>query len=167
MNERITVRELSQLRHIKREIEIARRRLAALRGAMATLPSSSAETEASDFEREAAALESLIKDEMRLAIKELLRLQRFINGMEDIDLRCIFYYRYIKCMSWNSISFAMGYIGEQVPRRMHNSYLAHRRSIIKGVHELSDEKYTPEPESMPLPDPVATLRRAVQRTARR
>lgn len=175
MSYSMSVRELSQLRHLKHEIATARRRLVALQGARRSLAAECAETEASDIGREIDFLQRLISDEMSRAIAELLRLQSYINGLEDSELRRIFYYRYIKCMSWHAVAFAMGYAGEQVPRRIHNAHLAKSRVSApneagKGAPRLDwaafaalcgdGEQKAADIAAPPLPDPAETLRRA-------
>ena len=128
----ITVKQLSSLRYLKREVNIERERLAYLKA--------SAEYKTSSFDAvpkakgvtvdrigiyasEMAYLKELIADNMHRCICELLRLQEFINSITDSDLRQIFYLRYIKGKSWVSIAFQLELSDEQVARRRHDRFI--------------------------------------------
>lgn len=127
----ITVQRLSQLRYLKHEIEAERERLVELRGlaefgARQTdgMPKGSRKSNrVARFAVEMSYLQQLIADNMQRAVCELLRLQQFINEIEDSELRLIFFYRYIKCLSWQNVAFRMGQYDEQLPRKKHDRYL--------------------------------------------
>jgi hypothetical protein len=131
MNSRISVRELSQLRCLKREINIERDRVIELR-TQADYGRRSIEryektNRVSDrtgvYASEIAYLTDLIAKNMTRCICELLKLQLFINDIENSEMRIIFKERYIKGRSWLSIAFLLGYHDEQLPRRKHDRYI--------------------------------------------
>ena len=127
----MTVEKLSQLRYLKHEIEVERERLLELRRLseygeqrMDGTPRANGKSDrVSRFAIELTYLEQLIAEQMQWAVCELLRLQKFINDIEDSELRLIFYYRYIKCLGWKTVAFRMGKHDEQLPRKKHDRYL--------------------------------------------
>ncbi len=127
----ISTKELSQLRCLKREIAIERDRVIELRALASygrrTVGREGKTNTTSDrtgvCASEIAYLTDLIAQNMKRCICALLRLQAFVNTIEDSELRIIFYERYIKGKSWLSIAFQLGYYDEQVPRRKHDRYI--------------------------------------------
>ena len=66
--------------------------------------------------------------------REKRRIEEFVNGIEDIELRRIFHYRYIggrEKMSWQRIAFKIGASDESTPRKKHNIFLASFRKFRK------------------------------------
>ena len=127
----MSAKDLSQLRYLKREIAIERERIVELRalaGYGRRRPGQGgAAGQVSDrtgrYASEIAYLTDLIAENMTRCICELLRVQTFINGIDDSEMRIIFKERYIKGRSWLSIAFLLGYHDEQVPRRKHDRLL--------------------------------------------
>lgn len=127
----ITVQQLSQLRYLKQEINVERERIMQLRTKsiygtrrLDGMPSAAKRADrTAQCATELAYLEQLLAEHMRRAICELLRLQRFIGEIPDSEMRLIFYYRYIKGLSWNAVAFRMGGHDEQIPRKKHDRYL--------------------------------------------
>ncbi len=130
----MNVRQLSQLRYLKLEINAERKLLNKLiravdgvgqaRGAAVQRGSTSDPT--GYLACEIAYLKALIADNMKKCICELLRLVEFINSIEDSELRVIFKERYVRCRTWTQIAFLLGGHDEQVPRRRHDRYLQSR-----------------------------------------
>lgn len=138
--ERMTVRELSQLRYLKREIELERERLAKLKNRsgvsaprLSGAPRSAANRDrVGEYACEIAYLEQLIKQNMKRAICELLRLQKFIYEIPDSETRQIFHYRYIKGKSWAAIAFILRHNDDSTARKRHNVYLTEGRVATMG-----------------------------------
>lgn len=127
----ISAKDLSQLRHLKREIGIERDRVIELRALGAygkrrmgyeghtNFVSDRTGTYASEI----AYLTDLISQNMTRCICALLNVQVFINEIDDSELRIIFRERYMKGRSWLSIAFLLGYHDEQIPRKKHDRYI--------------------------------------------
>lgn len=127
----VSVKGLSQLRYLKREIAIERDRILELRalsaygrrGTGAGGRSSNRSDRTGSYASEIAYLTDLVAQNMQRCICELLRLQHFINGIDDSEMRIIIRERYIKGRSWLSTAFLLGYHDEQLPRRKHDRFL--------------------------------------------
>ena len=124
-------RELSQLYYLNREIEEQQRRLQELE-ALATsctshitgMPKAQGVVDRlAGYVAEIADLRSLIDLNIKKCFFELNRLNRFINGIEDSQMRLILSLRYINGLSWQQIAFSIGEYDEQYPRRKHNAFL--------------------------------------------
>ena len=48
---------------------------------------------------------------------------RFIQSVEDSQMRIILTLRYVQGFSWQKIAYAIGEHDEQYPRRKHNAFL--------------------------------------------
>ena len=127
----IDTKDLSQLRYLKREISIERERIIELRSLAAyggnKIGHSAKQTRAADrtgkYASEIAYLTDLIAQNMKRCICELLRLQTFLNSIDDSEIRIIFRERYIKGRNWLSIAFLLGYHDEQIPRKKHDRFI--------------------------------------------
>ena len=60
---------------------------------------------------------------MRQSVIEYNRLNRYINGIEDAQMRMILSLRYVNGLSWQQVAFAIGESDESYPRRKHNEFL--------------------------------------------
>ncbi len=137
----ITVESLSQLRYLKREIAMERERIAELRS-MAEygttkygdgIRGGKKSDRTGLYASELAYLTELVAENMQRCICQLLRLQQFINEIENSEMRIIMYERYIKGRSWLSIAFLLGYHDEQVPRRKHDRFIkAHNLTVNRS-----------------------------------
>ena len=138
------IERLSQLRHLKREVdelsqrigELAERAMGGSARPMGMLRSGRLDDRVA---RAAASLADL-RDRMarrRLdCLEELGRLYAFIDDLPDSQLRQIFAARYIDGLSWQNVARRIGETDEQVPRRLHN------RALRKKIAEMAkfDEK---------------------------
>jgi len=124
-------RELSQLYYLNREIEEQQRRLQELE-ALATsctshitgMPKAQGVVDRlAGYVAEIADLRGLIDLSIKKCFFELNRLNRYINGIEDSQMRLILSLRYINGLSWQQIAFSIGEYDEQYPRRKHNAFL--------------------------------------------
>jgi hypothetical protein len=109
-------KELSQLYYLNREIEEQQRRLQELE-ALATsctswitgMPKNKSITDKlAEYVAEIADLKGLIDLNIRKCFYELNRLNRYINTIDDSQLRMIFSLRYINGLSWLQIALAIG-----------------------------------------------------------
>lgn len=114
----MTLKELSQLYYLTREIEADQRRLEELEQA-AGAPSSSHLTgmphapsrNDSKVERLAAEivdLQAIIAARQIQCIHERARLERWISEIPDSLTRQIFHYRFVEGMSWVQVAFVIG-----------------------------------------------------------
>lgn len=138
------IERLSQLRHLKREVDELSQRIGELEErAMggSTRPMGMLRSGRLD-DRVARAAASLADLRDRMArrrldcMEELGRLYAFIDDLPDSQLRQIFAARYIDGLSWQNVARRIGETDEQVPRRLHN------RALRKKIAEMAkfDEK---------------------------
>lgn len=112
----MTIRELSQLYHLNREIEMDRRRLQALEakalpGAqrLTGMPGGSDVSDiVGDSAAEIADLQSIIDAKLRQCLCERKRLEQYISGIDDSLLRQIFTYRFVNGLTWNQVAACIG-----------------------------------------------------------
>lgn len=127
----MTKKELSQLYWLNREIEEEKRKLAELEvtAADATakitgLPHvTGAHDKVGDLAILIAEQRDLIDLKVRQSVIEYNRLNRYIAGVEDAQMRMILSLRYVNGLSWQQVAFAIGETDEQYPRRKHNKFL--------------------------------------------
>lgn len=127
----MTKKELSKLYWLNREIEEDKRKLAELEVAAV---SSTAKitglphvTGAHDKIGNMAILIAEQRDMIELKVKQSVieynRLTRYINGIDDVQMRMILSLRYINNLSWQQVAFSIGESDESYPRRKHNEFL--------------------------------------------
>lgn len=56
-------------------------------------------------------------------MEELGEIYRFLDDVEDSQMRQILCYRYVDGMLWRQIAVKMGLSGEQIPRKRHDAFL--------------------------------------------
>ncbi|HIS84179.1 MAG TPA: sigma-70 family RNA polymerase sigma factor [Candidatus Faecivicinus avistercoris] len=138
------IERLSQLRHLKREVDELSQRIGELEeramGGSARPMGMLRSGRLDDRVARAAASLADLRDRMarrRLdCLEELGRLYAFIDDLPDSQLRQIFAARYIDGLSWQNVARRIGETDEQVPRRLHN------RALRKKIAEMAkfDEK---------------------------
>ena len=138
------IERLSQLRHLKREVDELSQRIGELEeramGGSARPMGMLRSGRLDDRVARAAASLADLRDRMarrRLdCLEELGRLYAFIDDLPDSQLRQIFAARYIDGLSWQNVARRSGETDEQVPRRLHN------RALRKKIAEMAkfDEK---------------------------
>ena len=138
------IERLSQLRHLKREVDELSQRIGELEeramGGSARPMGMLRSGRLDDRVARAAASLADLRDSMarrRLdCLEELGRLYAFIDDLPDSQLRQIFAARYIDGLSWQNVARRIGETDEQVPRRLHN------RALRKKIAEMAkfDEK---------------------------
>lgn len=133
----ITKNELGRIGMLKRELEIDRRRLYELKNssliASARMTGTHCKTGPGDptalIAERATQLEAAIALKAECCLELLLKLQNFINSIDDSEQRVVFYLKYVKCMSWTRIALELGMCDEQLARKHHNRYLK-KRGIV-------------------------------------
>lgn len=127
----MTKKELSQLYYLNREIEHLQGRIEELE----TLASSCASSitgmphapgisdKIGEYAAEITDLKNLLNLNLQKCFYELNRLNRYINSLEDSEMRQILTYRYISGLTWQQVAFNIGESDEQYPRRKHNNFL--------------------------------------------
>lgn len=117
-NERMTLKELSQLYHLKREIEYDRERLARLRARRGVasspklngLPSSagSGQSAVENLALEIADLEAIVDSKITQCVHEQSRLERYIASIPDSRTRMIMSFRFVDGFSWGKVAYKVG-----------------------------------------------------------
>lgn len=133
----MTKHELSQLYYLKKEIKELKRRISELEsaaaGCTARITGMPGDEGISDkigeYAAQIADLRALLDSSLKKAICELNKLNRYIEGIENSEIKLIFTLRYINGMSWQRIAFAIGYQDESVPRKKHNRFLKNDRNF--------------------------------------
>ena len=125
-------KELSQLYYLNREIEEQKRRLEELRceaesctSRITGLPHAPKSFDRlSKYAAEIADLRGLIEQKKKKCFYELNRLIRFIDAVEDSQMRMILSLRYINGLTWQQIAFSIGgYNSSDGIRKAHDRYL--------------------------------------------
>ena len=112
----MTIKELSQLYHLRREVEMERQRLAALEeralpGAqrLSGLPGSSrGQDKLGEMAAEIADLRAVIEQKLKRCLAEQQRLEAYIAGIEDSFVRQIFTCRFVEGLSWRQVADKVG-----------------------------------------------------------
>jgi len=133
----MTKKELSQLYYLNREIEEQQRRLVELEaGAIsynATITGMPKAHGVSDkiakYAVEISDLKALLDLNLKKCFYELNRLNRYINNVDDSEMRMILSLRYINGLTWLQIAFSIGETDESYPRRKHNKFLKNSEKL--------------------------------------
>ncbi len=112
----MTLKELSQLYYLKREIAMDRERLAeleqkALPGAqvMSGMPASpNVGDKLAKYTVEIADLRAVIEEKCRRCLAEQQRLEKYIAGIEDSFIRQIFTCRFVDGLTWQQVAQKLG-----------------------------------------------------------
>ncbi len=112
----MTLKELSQLYYLKREIAMDRERLAeleqkALPGAqvMSGMPASpNVGDKLAKYAVEIADLRAVIEEKCRRCLAEQQRLEKYIAGIEDSFIRQIFTCRFVDGLTWQQVAQKLG-----------------------------------------------------------
>jgi len=112
----MTLKELSQLYHLNREIEMDKRRLQELE--LKALPGSQKLTgmprtpgvpdPVGDCAAEIADLRGIIEAKHNQCLYERNRLERYIASIDDSLLRQIFTYRFVNGLAWEQVAACVG-----------------------------------------------------------
>ncbi len=138
----MTKKELSQLYYLKREIKEQQKRLEELEtlatACTARITGMPHGTGINDkigkYAARIADLKGLLDLNLKKCFYELNRINRFIESVQDSEMRMILTLRYIQNLSWQKISFIIGYQDESVPRKRHDRFL--RKTKMTEMSEL-------------------------------
>jgi hypothetical protein len=127
----MTKKELSQLYYLNREIEEQQRRLTELESLATNCTSritgfprgNAVNDKLARYVAEIADLRGLIDLNLKKCFYELNRLTRYINSVEDSQMRQILSLRHINGLTWLQVAFMLGEHDEQRPRRKYNAFL--------------------------------------------
>jgi len=112
----MTKKELSQLYYLNREIEEMQNRLKELEtiaisctANITGMPyASGIADKIGVYAAEIADLKSLLDINLKKCFYELNRLNRYINSIDDSEMRLILSLRYINGLSWQQVAFCIG-----------------------------------------------------------
>lgn len=112
----MTLKELSQLYYLNREIEMDKRRLQelevkALPGAQVItgMPHAPGVTDkVGEYAAEIADLRGIIEAKHQQCLYERSRLERYISSIDDSLLRQIFTYRFVNGLPWQQVAACIG-----------------------------------------------------------
>ncbi len=128
----MTKKELSQLYWLNREIEEQQRRLDELE-CLATsctsnitgMPKSQGVIDKiSKYVAEIGDLKSLLDLNIKKCFYELNRINRYIESVEDSQMRMILSLRYVNGLSWQQIAVSIGGNTSESVRKAHDRFLA-------------------------------------------
>ena len=128
----MTKKELSQLYYLNREIEEIQRRITELEELATGCTSRitgmpilhGVNDKIGKYVAEMADLQCLLDLNLKKCFSELNRLNRFINSIEDSQMRMILSLRYINGLPWEQVAASISYAlsGESV-RKAHDRFL--------------------------------------------
>ena len=112
----MTLKELSQLYYLNREIEMDKRRLQELEAkalpggqVLTGMPHSRGVTDkVGEYAAEIADLRGIIEAKPQQCLYERSRRGRYISGMDDSLLRQIFTYRFVNGLPWRQVAACVG-----------------------------------------------------------
>lgn len=112
----MTKKELSQLYYLNREIEQLQRRIAELEArALSTskpitgMPSVPGVVDKlGKYVAEIADLKGILDLNLKKCFYELNRLNRYIQGIEDSEIRMIMSLRYVNGLTWEQVAYSIG-----------------------------------------------------------
>lgn len=127
----MTQKELSQLNCLRQEILEIQGRIRVLE-ALATnctaqisdIPRAQANNDkVGKYSAQIADLKTELKIKAYRCYLEFFRLNRYIEDVEDRQMRTILALRYIQGLTWQQIAHRIGKNDEQYPRKKHNAFL--------------------------------------------
>ncbi len=136
----MTKKELSQLYYLNREIEEQQRRLAELEEAATSCTAhitgmphvQGVSDKVGGYAAEIADLKSLLDLNLKKCFYELNRLNRYIQSIDDSEMRQILSLRYINGLSWNQVAASISiYATEDSVRKAHDRFLRKNKSCPK------------------------------------
>ncbi len=132
----LTKKELSQLYWLNKEIAVQQRRLGELEclatsctSSITGMPKSFGTADKlSKYAAEIADLKGLLDLNIKKCFYELNRLSRYIESLDDSQVRLILSLRYISGLTWQQIAFTTGTHNESTVRMIHDRFLAKNKS---------------------------------------
>lgn len=128
----MTIKELSQLNNLKKEIRLLEHRLKKLEDMSTNITAqitgmphtSQVNDKVGNYVTEITLLKDLIKKNKDKIWKEYLRLENYISSIDDSLIRQIMSYRYVNGLSWAAVARCIG--GRNTAdsvRKLHDRYL--------------------------------------------
>jgi alpha-glucuronidase len=127
----MTKEKLSQLHYLKMEIIYLQERILELE-TLATSGNSNVnlvpdgvvfKDKVGAFVAQIADLKTRLQASLRRCFEEIQKLNRYIESIENSEIRVIFEMRYIEAMSWRKIASKLNYQDESIPRKRHDRFL--------------------------------------------
>lgn len=130
----MTKKELSQLYYLKKEIKAQQKRIKELEAAATScsskmdgvLSGKGTTDKIGNYAAQIADLKKLLDLNFKKYFYELKRVSRYIQSIEDNQMRKILTLRYIKGLTWQNIAYEIGKRDEQYPRRKHNAFFRNK-----------------------------------------
>ncbi len=127
----MTKKELSQLCHLKNEARELNNRIKMLENAATKSPQTLTgmpypagfSDKVGIYAAQISDLKKELEKKLYECYREFIRLNRYIENVDDSQMRTILALRYVKCLSWQKIAYEIGEHDEQYPRRKHNIFL--------------------------------------------
>lgn len=76
-----------------------------------------------EIKNEIDYLKNMLTIQQKRCFEEQKRLENFISGIDDSQMRLILSLRYINGLSWQQVAFSIGEYDESYPRKKHNKFL--------------------------------------------
>ena len=136
----MTLKELSQLYYLNREIESDKERLKVLRNKVLrpSVPNftgmpngGSLDNRLERYIAEIINLEGIIQEKITRCIRERSRLERYIADIPDSLTRQIFTLRFINGFSWVQVANSLGYCTSDCARMICNRYIEKSNKTVK------------------------------------
>ncbi len=127
----MTQKELSQLNYLRQEILEIQGRIRVLE-ALATkctaqisdMPGpQTINDKTGKYSAQIADLKTELEIKACRCYREFLKLNRYIEGVEDRQMRTILALRYIQGLTWQQVAYKIGKNDEQYPRKKHNAFI--------------------------------------------
>ena len=131
----MTKKELSQLYYLKKEIKEQQNRIKELEAAATScsskidgLPSGEGiNDKIGNYAVQIADLKSLLDLNLKKSFYELNRLNRYIQSVEDSQMRMILTLRYVNGLTWRQIAKSLGVAGDgSTERKKLNRFFKHK-----------------------------------------
>lgn len=138
----MTKKELSQLYYLKKEIKEQQKRLEELE-TLATVCTAKItgmphgtgiNDKIGKYAVQIADLKGLLDLNLKKCFYEFNRINRFIESVEDSEMRIILTLRYMQNLSWRRVAKTMNYQDGSVPRKRHDRFL--RKTKMTDFSEL-------------------------------
>lgn len=138
----MTKKELSQLYYLKREIREQQKRLEELETAATSCTAkitgmphgTGINDKIGKYAAQIADLKGLLDLNLKKCFYELNRINRFIESVQDSEMRMILTLRYMQNLSWSRVAKTMNYQDESVPRKRHDRFL--KKTKMTDLSEL-------------------------------
>lgn len=140
----MTKKELSQLYYLNREIEELKRRIEELECAATSTTTSitgmptvsGVSDKVGKYAAEIADLKSILDLNLKKCFYELNRLNRYIQSIEDSEMRMILSLRYVNGLCWDQVAASISmYATADSVRKAHDRFLKKNQnlSVLSGA----------------------------------